>query len=255
MASSPSLPHIVLVHGALHGAWCWDEVSEHLAAEGFAVLAPDLPGHGSRREELRHASLDGYLQTVNAVIDSTAGDVVLVGHSMAGHIVARAARGRSDRVRRLVLLNAQVLQDGQAHADTLSEERRSEYLGLAKRQGGESYLISDEEFWRRWLQDLPRHDPRVVRALSLRTPQPLRPVLEPVCEQDFGAAGVPALYLRSTEDTSSTSGRVDEFIRRLPPGTPVRRVPGSHDCMISEPRAVAGAIAKAAREAVSAWTI
>ncbi len=37
---------IVLVHGAWHGAWCWDPVVERLRAEGISAVAIDLPGHG-----------------------------------------------------------------------------------------------------------------------------------------------------------------------------------------------------------------
>lgn len=49
---------IVLVHGAWHGSWCWTPVVERLAAMGFDVFAPDLPGHGVDAEFPA-----GYLQT------------------------------------------------------------------------------------------------------------------------------------------------------------------------------------------------
>jgi pimeloyl-ACP methyl ester carboxylesterase len=35
---------IVLVHGALHGAWCWECVVPPLEAAGHAVIAVDMPG-------------------------------------------------------------------------------------------------------------------------------------------------------------------------------------------------------------------
>ena len=37
----------VLVHGSWHGAWCWEALTPRLKAQGHAVIAPDLPGHGS----------------------------------------------------------------------------------------------------------------------------------------------------------------------------------------------------------------
>ena len=40
-------PTVVLVHGAWHGAWCWEPVVEGLARRGVAALAVDLPGHGA----------------------------------------------------------------------------------------------------------------------------------------------------------------------------------------------------------------
>ncbi len=35
---------VVLVHGAWHGAWCWDAVTEQLDTRGIPNVAIDLPG-------------------------------------------------------------------------------------------------------------------------------------------------------------------------------------------------------------------
>jgi len=43
-----SAKEYVLVHGAAHGAWRWDEVARPLRRDGHRVLALDLPGHGRR---------------------------------------------------------------------------------------------------------------------------------------------------------------------------------------------------------------
>lgn len=37
---------VLLVHGAWHGAWCWDRVGDHLARRGVTAFAVDLSGHG-----------------------------------------------------------------------------------------------------------------------------------------------------------------------------------------------------------------
>src|SRR3569833_4778882 len=34
----------LLVHGAWHGGWCWDQVSARLTALGHVVVAPTLTG-------------------------------------------------------------------------------------------------------------------------------------------------------------------------------------------------------------------
>jgi pimeloyl-ACP methyl ester carboxylesterase len=38
---------VVLVHGAWHGAWCWDEVVSRLSGDGLDVVAVDLPSVAS----------------------------------------------------------------------------------------------------------------------------------------------------------------------------------------------------------------
>ena len=49
---------MVLVHGAWHGAWCWDRVVEQLRAEDVPVVAIDLPGHGSSDAALGDLTVD-----------------------------------------------------------------------------------------------------------------------------------------------------------------------------------------------------
>lgn len=41
-----ALPTIVLIHGSLHGSFCWSRVTPFLVEAGFKVLAIDLPGCG-----------------------------------------------------------------------------------------------------------------------------------------------------------------------------------------------------------------
>ena len=38
---------VVLVHGSMHGAWCWDLLIPLLADMGHTVHAIDLPGQGA----------------------------------------------------------------------------------------------------------------------------------------------------------------------------------------------------------------
>lgn len=39
----------VLVHGAMHGGWCWRDVRSALRAEGHETFTPTLTGQGDRR--------------------------------------------------------------------------------------------------------------------------------------------------------------------------------------------------------------
>lgn len=47
--------YVILIHGAWHGGWCWDEVKENLEANGLHVTAPTMPGHenGDDRSEIQ----------------------------------------------------------------------------------------------------------------------------------------------------------------------------------------------------------
>lgn len=87
-------PPIVLVHGAWHGAWCWDHVVGALATDGWSVTAVTLPGHDRPGDAGRIWNrISEYIATVGHAVDeatAAAGrPAVLVGHSMGGHVVQR----------------------------------------------------------------------------------------------------------------------------------------------------------------------
>ena len=98
---------VVLVHGAWHGAWCWERVVAELQARDVDVVAFDLPGHGDDPGEL--TDLHGDARHVRDVIDSLTGPVVLVGHSYGGAVVTEA--GAHPRVEHLVYLAAFAIDD------------------------------------------------------------------------------------------------------------------------------------------------
>jgi pimeloyl-ACP methyl ester carboxylesterase len=97
---------VVLVHGAWHGAWCWEPVVKGLASEGIAALAIDLPGHGADTGSLGDLHADA--ARVREVLDQQTGrDVVLVGHSYGGAVITEA--GDHPAVGHLVFLCAMAL--------------------------------------------------------------------------------------------------------------------------------------------------
>jgi len=93
---------VVLVHGAWHGAWCWDRVVERLETLGIPTVALDLPGHGADPQPL--TDLHGHGDAVRIAIDAIDTPVVLVGHSYGGAAITDA--GIHDCVRHLVYLTA-----------------------------------------------------------------------------------------------------------------------------------------------------
>jgi len=100
---------VVFVHGYMVGHWSLRAVLEPLAAKGFDVVAPDLPGCGeSDRPSARDYAYDGdaFTSTLLAFLDAL--DVErchLVGHSLGGAISLLAAARQPERVARLVVID------------------------------------------------------------------------------------------------------------------------------------------------------
>lgn len=94
---------VALVHGAFHGAWCFDRLLPELERHGLRPLAIDLP---------KEDASAGNVHNAEVICDALAEheDVVLVGHSLAGLTVPLVAARRP--LRRLVYLCALVPQPG-----------------------------------------------------------------------------------------------------------------------------------------------
>jgi pimeloyl-ACP methyl ester carboxylesterase len=109
----------VLVHGAWHGAWCWQRVSDILTARGHKVLAPTLTGVGERAH-LLHADIDldtHIADIVAAIREHRLSNVVLVGHSYGGLVISGVAELAEDAIGSLVMLDAFHTENGQSLAD------------------------------------------------------------------------------------------------------------------------------------------
>lgn len=109
----------VLVHGAWHGGWCWARVADRLRAAGHRVFTPTLTGLGERSHLLTRAvDLDTHIADVIAAIEAEElRDVVLVGHSYAGAVTAGVADRARERLARLILLDAAMIDWGEAMID------------------------------------------------------------------------------------------------------------------------------------------
>jgi pimeloyl-ACP methyl ester carboxylesterase len=104
---------IGLVHGARHGAWCWDRLTPHLEALGHRVVAVDLPADDAQ------AGLSRYAELIAATLGED-GHVVLVGHSLGGASIPMAALLRP--VSHLVFLCALIPEPGKSVTDRYREE-------------------------------------------------------------------------------------------------------------------------------------
>ena len=77
--------HFVLVHGAYHGAWCWDELRTELERGGHSSTAAELPN------EDPDAGAERYVDEVLQAVPQRADTLVMVGHSLAGLTIPIAA--------------------------------------------------------------------------------------------------------------------------------------------------------------------
>jgi len=115
----------VLVHGAWAGGLIWRPIARALRKASHEVYTPTLTGIGERRHLLnREINLDTHIQDVLEVIDyEDLSDIVLVGHSYGGMVVAGVADAVPEKVASLVYLDAFVPENGQSLFSMLPPDR------------------------------------------------------------------------------------------------------------------------------------
>ena len=162
----------VLIHGAYQGGWIWKPVAERLASQGHRVLAPSLDGCAERKGQVRpgittetHAA-----EIADLLFYDDLSDVVLVGTSTGGMVMAAAAERARERVARLVFADALALLDGEALPDIVKRPTavNTELTTGPSRHDFETRLFADlDPAMRAW-------------ALERCTGHPIATMTEPV---------------------------------------------------------------------------
>lgn len=189
----------VLVHGSWHGAWCWEKLLPALRAAGHEAIAVELPAHGGDPADASDASFSGYVDRVGAAIHDADGEVILVGHSMGGHVVTQAAEYHSEAVAAVVYLAAFLPADGQALTDLDARAFDSslpEHISVDDDRG----VVRIDEAG---AADVLYHDCAEADAAwagSRLRPEPAAPRHTPVDLSDRNYGTVPRIYIECTED-------------------------------------------------------
>jgi pimeloyl-ACP methyl ester carboxylesterase len=83
---------LLFVHGAWHGAWCWDEhFLDFFVDKGYRALALSFRGHGNSPavKRMQICSIAEVVADVGAVADKLPSRPVVIGHSMGGFVVQK----------------------------------------------------------------------------------------------------------------------------------------------------------------------
>lgn len=118
----------VLVHGAWHGAWCWQRVLPRLWQQSHRAFAVSLSGVGERaHRDAPDIRLRTHVDDVLAVLAAEElRAAVLVGHSYGGMVITGVADALADDgvLSRLVYLDAVVPLTGECWSSTHTAEIR-----------------------------------------------------------------------------------------------------------------------------------
>jgi pimeloyl-ACP methyl ester carboxylesterase len=217
-AQPDTKPVYVFVHGTWGGGWAWKEVDSLLTADGSVVYRPTLTGQGER---VHLASDDVGLQThildiVNTILYEDLHDIILVGHSYGGMVIAGVADSVPDRIKKLIYLDALVPENGES-LNTIFKNNISKFEIV------NGYIIP---FW------VPegKSPPKDV-------PQPIHTWTDPIILDNPKRLNVPTFYILTVE--KSKDPNLDDFDsqaqRARDNGWPVLQLESDHNAQWSAP--------------------
>src|SRR3712207_3600508 len=83
---------ILFVHGAWHGAWCWDKhFMPYFAEQGFNVHALSFRNHGKSESkgQLRWKRGADYVADLEQIVEQLGTPPVLIAQSLGGYVVQK----------------------------------------------------------------------------------------------------------------------------------------------------------------------
>lgn len=240
-SSKAVMAKIVLVHGAWHGAWCWEKLARELGARGHRVAAPDMPGHGDDPTPLAEVNLAAYTKRIVDTLETLDEPAVLLGHSMGGMLISTAAEAAPERVSKLIYLCAFVPKHGESlnavAAQTNRESTLRDHISVV--DDGLATVVADAALQATFYHDCDAAD--VARAKARLVPQAQAPMRDKAALSAGRFGRVPKAYIECLQDAAIPIVAQRLMIER---GgiTEVVTLDTSHSPFLSAPRALADAI-------------
>jgi carboxylesterase len=186
---------VLVCHGFTGSPQSVREWAEHLASAGLTVVAPRLPGHGTRWQDMNRTRFADWYAEVERAFDELrgrCGTVFVMGLSMGGTLALRLAEERGEQLAGLVVVNA-----------SLSTERRDARLLPLLARVLPSFPGIASDIKKPGVSELAYDRIPLKAALSLQRAWP-------VVRRDLHRITCPVLVFRSREDhvVEVVSGRM-----------------------------------------------
>ena len=214
-------PAVVLLHAVPVDSTLWVPQRRALAAAGYRVITPDLPGFGGSAMSTEAPSVDVMADEVDALMDEMGiADAVVGGLSMGGYVAMAMLRRHPARISRLVLA------DTKASADTEEAAANRERVAAEVVAAGSTTGLADA----------------MLANLLGETTRATRPAVAAAVRRWIGAQPAPAVAWAQR----AMATRPDSFTDLTAFGGPVLVVVGAEDTISPMPDAEAMAEAASA---------
>ena len=222
--TTPTMPTVMLVHGAWADGSSWNDVTARLQAKGVRVVSVQNP----------LGSLADDVAAVQRALEQESSPVLLVGHSWGGTVITQA--GMSDRVVGLVYVAAFAPAPGESTNDLQRGHPPPGYAALLRADSAGFLWFPQEELPTWFAQDLPAVNARVLAAAQ----NPIRAAAFDEAVSSAAWQSKPSWYLLTDQDRMISPDLQREMATRI--DAHVVTLPASHVPFLSRPRETAALI-------------
>uniref|UniRef100_A0A0C9RQ02 TSA: Wollemia nobilis Ref_Wollemi_Transcript_26507_964 transcribed RNA sequence n=1 Tax=Wollemia nobilis TaxID=56998 RepID=A0A0C9RQ02_9CONI len=219
--------HFVLVHGAMHGAWCWYKILHLLHQHGHRVTAVDLTSAGTSPVPAESVgSFEEYNRPLFHLLSNlpSTEKVVLVGHSFGGVSLTVASEAFPHKIAVAVYVCALMNSDVENYNNTMKSlqsgtetTKQSQYhFGDGPDQPPTSTYLPKEFQRDRFYGTSPSWD--VALASLLLRPFPMKGfqgIEVKTTKERYGS--VPKVYIKTERDNVISIELQEEMIGASPP--------------------------------------
>lgn len=211
---------VILLHGFPETSHMWIPLLEHLAANGYSVLAPDLKGYspGARPVGAEHYAHPVMAKDILAMADALGADRFhLVGHDHGAGLGWYMVGPHADRIISWTALSVPHIDAfGQAIANDPEQQERSQYMQFFQQVGTAEAALAENDFAALrsvWSASSPEQVEEYLRVL--RQPEALTGALNwyrgglTADRQPVGQVGVPTLMIWGNQDEAIGRPGVD----------------------------------------------
>lgn len=227
----------VLVPGAWCGAWAWQWLAPYLRDAGHDVHAVALSGLGERVDLVHPGiTLDTHITDVVTALEfANLRDVILVGGSYGGMIIAGVTDQIPERLAQVIYLDAMVPDDGQSFYDAFSDgaEAQASDQQEAEAAGTPGFLPTPVA----WIEEAVTDVAVRTVMLARMTPHPLATWTQPIRLTTPNTAQVPRTYIFCTVTSEPDPPYLTRI--RADPNWHYVEIPFDHLAPVTAPRETA----------------